>query len=161
MSGKSSPKSSTPSSLTPRSTPPRMTPVRTSPPRGTTPTRLQASRAALSAAPPPANGHLHAHSLSMLGAERYQNQLFTTANAELFKWVIKETVDTNLPYCRIGNKFPWAKSKPDLQLAKYLLLKLFHWHWGYVYVYCLLGGFSNLIFVTLWKYFNLFRRNWI
>ena len=85
MSGKSSPKSSTPNNLTPRSTPPRMTPTRTSPPRGTTPTRLNASRAALTAAPSPTSGHLHAHSLSMLGAERYQNQLFTTANAELFK----------------------------------------------------------------------------
>ena len=26
------------------------------------------------------------HSLSMLGAERYQNQLCSTANAEMFKW---------------------------------------------------------------------------
>merc|ERR1719300_2357839 len=61
-----------------------MTPTRTSPPRGTTPTRLNASRAALTAVPSPTSGHLHAHSLSMLGAERYQNQLYTTANAELF-----------------------------------------------------------------------------
>ena len=85
MSGKSTPKSSTPSSLTPRSTPPRMTPTRTSPPRGTTPTRLNASRAALTAPVQAQAGHVHAHSLSMLGAERYQNQLHTSANAELFK----------------------------------------------------------------------------
>ena len=81
MSGKS----------TPRSTPPRMTPTRTSPPRGTTPTRLNASKAALTAARAvsassvSSGGHTHAHSLSMLGAERYQNQLCSTANAELFK----------------------------------------------------------------------------
>ena len=83
MSGKSTPKSSTP-----RSTPPRMTPTRTSPPRGTTPTRLHASKIALTqakVASPPAVGHPHSHSLSMLGAERYQNQLSSTANAELFK----------------------------------------------------------------------------
>jgi len=82
MSGKSTPKSSTP-----RSTPPRMTPTRTSPPRGTTPTRLHASKIALTqakVASPPAVGHPHSHSLSMLGAERYQNQLSSTANAELF-----------------------------------------------------------------------------
>merc|ERR1712064_178169 len=82
MSGKSTPKTSTP-----RSTPPRMTPTRTSPPRGTTPTRLHASKIALTqakVASPPAVGHPHSHSLSMLGAERYQNQLSSTANAELF-----------------------------------------------------------------------------
>ena len=81
MSGKSTPKSSTP-----RSTPPRMTPTRTSPPRGTTPTRLNASKIALTKSIPAASpAHTHAHSLSMLGAERYQNQLSSTANAELFK----------------------------------------------------------------------------
>jgi len=80
MSGKSTPKSSTP-----RSTPPRMTPTRTSPPRGTTPTRLNASKIALTKSIPAASpAHTHAHSLSMLGAERYQNQLSSTANAELF-----------------------------------------------------------------------------
>jgi len=81
MSGKS----------TPQSTPPRMTPTRNSPPRGTTPTRLNASKAALVASRAmsasvsvTSGGHNHAHSLSMLGAERYQNQLCSTANAELF-----------------------------------------------------------------------------
>jgi len=63
-----------------------MTPTRTSPPRGTTPTRLNASKIALTAAQPIRRDptHVHAHSLSMLGAERYQNQLSSTANAELF-----------------------------------------------------------------------------
>ena len=76
----------TPKSSTPRSTPPRMTPTRTSPPRGTTPTRLNASKIALTKSIPAASpAHTHAHSLSMLGAERYQNQLSSTANAELFK----------------------------------------------------------------------------
>ena len=49
---------------------------------GTTPTRL-ATRVATKMDPQ----HPHSHSLSMLGAERYQNQLNSTANAELFKWV--------------------------------------------------------------------------
>merc|ERR1719237_698564 len=68
-----------------------MTPTRNSPPRGTTPTRLNASKAALVASRAmsasvsvTSGGHNHAHSLSMLGAERYQNQLHTSANAELF-----------------------------------------------------------------------------
>ena len=42
----------------------------------------------MAAAPTPRKAdpaHPHSHSLSMLGAERYQNQLFTTANAEMFK----------------------------------------------------------------------------
>ena len=47
---------------------------------GTTPTRL-ATRVATKMDPQ----HPHSHSLSMLGAERYQNQLNSTANAELFK----------------------------------------------------------------------------
>jgi hypothetical protein len=66
-------KSSTPRSGTPRATTPRSSPTkaRVTPPKSTTPVqgliRDQGN-----------------HSLSMCGAERYKNQLHTTANTELF-----------------------------------------------------------------------------
>lgn len=74
MSKQSSPKSSTastpPRSLTPRVTPPR------------TPTGSKAgSTGRLAPSPRRDQGN---HCLSMLGAERYQNQLSSTANQELF-----------------------------------------------------------------------------
>jgi len=67
-------KGSTPRSLTPRATTPRSSPIkaRTTPPKSTTPVQGLAVRD---------QGN---HSLSMLGAERYKNQLHTTANTELF-----------------------------------------------------------------------------
>lgn len=78
MSRQSSPKSST------AGTPPRVATPRTTPPR--TPTRTPpgskaGSTGRLTVLPRRDAGN---HSLSMLGAERYQNQINTMANAELF-----------------------------------------------------------------------------
>lgn len=78
MSGKSSPKSSA------SGTPPRITTPRTTPPR--TPTRTppgskSGSTARLTITPRRDAGN---HSLGMCGSERYQNQINSTANAELF-----------------------------------------------------------------------------
>lgn len=92
MSSRGSPKNSTSStptrSVTPRVTPPRSNTPRVTPPRtptGTpnrTPNGSKAgSTGKLVASPKRDQGN---HCLSMLGAERYQNQLCTTANQELF-----------------------------------------------------------------------------
>lgn len=70
-------RNSTPKLPTPRANTPRVTPPRSTPPR-TTPTKNMVST------PRKDPAHPHSHSLSMLGAERYQNQLHTTSNAEMF-----------------------------------------------------------------------------
>jgi len=70
----------TPKPPTPRSTPPRVTPSPRATPTKTTPTRVSPPKS-LSPNKVRDQGN---HSLSMLGAERYKNQLHTTANTELF-----------------------------------------------------------------------------
>jgi len=71
-------------------TPTRTTPPRATPTKGISPTTSKANGLASATAKGLASAkrrdpaHPHSHSLSMLGAERYQNQLFTTSNAEMF-----------------------------------------------------------------------------
>jgi len=92
MSNKSSPKNSTSStptrSVTPRVTPPRSNTPRVTPPRtptGTPNRTPNGSKAGsvgkLITSPKRDQGN---HCLSMLGAERYQNQICSVANQELF-----------------------------------------------------------------------------
>jgi len=73
MSSKgSTPRSGTPRATTPRATTPKGSPTKSrTPPKSTTPVQGQVRD----------QGN---HSLGMLGAERYKNQLHTTANTELF-----------------------------------------------------------------------------
>jgi len=82
MSRNSTPKPPTPRASPPRVTSPRATPPRSTTPRSnpTTPTKRPANRVAT----PQQIRDQGNHSLSMLGAERYKNQLHTTANTELF-----------------------------------------------------------------------------
>ncbi|XP_023347904.1 uncharacterized protein LOC111716652 [Eurytemora carolleeae] len=79
-------RTSTPKPTTPRASPPRFTPSPRTTPTRTTPTRTTKLSPAKSIPLTPSKIRDQGnHSMSMLGAERYKNQLHTTANSELFK----------------------------------------------------------------------------
>jgi len=83
MSRNSTPKPTTPRATTPRVTTPRATtPSSTTPRTSTSPSK--AARASPGRTIPGKTRDDGNHSLGMLGAERYKNQLHTTANTELF-----------------------------------------------------------------------------